>query len=92
LPEAANATGEQFKQRWQTQGKDWAEELRAVMIDHRNIGHNWQFSAEQQDLLRQYNTANHLLVQCLKTSYVNRETRQQIESELLLPIHRLQAK
>ncbi|MGB3516881.1 MAG: hypothetical protein WBA43_10515 [Elainellaceae cyanobacterium] len=62
-----------------------------MMIEHRNIGHDWQFSDEQEDLLRQYNTANHLLVQCLKTSYVQKETRQQIESELLLPINRLQA-
>jgi hypothetical protein len=60
------------------------------MIEHRNIGHDWQFSDEQQNLLRQYNTANQLLVECLNTIYVNKETRQQIESELLLPIHRLQ--
>ena len=92
LPEAANATEEQFEQWWQTQGKAWTDALRAVMIEHRNIGHDWQFSDEQEDLLSQYDTANLLLVQCLKTSYVNKETRQQIESELLLPIHRLQAK
>ncbi|HEY9815700.1 MAG TPA: NACHT domain-containing NTPase [Candidatus Obscuribacterales bacterium] len=91
LPKADNTTEEQLKQWWQTQGKVWTEALREVMIEHRNIGHDWQFSDEQQNLLRQYNTANHLLVQCLNTSYVNRETRQQIESELFLPIHRLQA-
>lgn len=61
-----------------------------MMIEHRNIGHDWQFSDEQQNLLRQYNTANQLLVECLNTIYVNKETRQRIESELLLPINRLQ--
>ena len=56
------------------------------MIQHRDIGHDWQFSAEQQTLLQQYYDANKLLVDCLNSDcYVSREVRQEIEAGLLLP-------
>src|SRR4028118_390003 len=63
-----NGDKEIFKQWWQANGKAWTEQLRAVMIQHRNIGHNWQFSKEQKELLKQYYDANRLLVDCLKSS------------------------
>lgn len=57
------------------------------MIQHPNIGHDWQFSDEQQALLKQYYDANKLLVDCLNSDcYVSREMRQQMESSLLLLI------
>ena len=57
------------------------------MIQHRDIGHDWQFSDEQKALLRQYYDANKLLVDCLNSDcYVSREVRQEIEEGLLLPI------
>ncbi len=72
---------------WLANGKAWCEELREVMIKHRNIGHDWQFSNEQKELLQQYYDANKLLADCLKSDcYVSREVRQQIEDTLLLPI------
>jgi predicted NACHT family NTPase len=72
---------------WRTNGKNWAEKLRNVMIEYRNIGHDWQFSEEQKQLLRQYYDANQLLVECLKSDcYVSRDVRQYIEDTLLLPI------
>jgi len=67
--------------------KAWAEQLRAMMIEHRNIGHNWQFSDAQKQLLWQYYDANKLLVDCLNSDcYVSRDVRQEIEDTLLLPI------
>jgi FtsZ-binding cell division protein ZapB len=52
----------------------WNEQLRTVMIEHRNIGHDWQFSDAQGELLRQYYHANKLLVDCLNSDcYVSRE-------------------
>ncbi|MBE9232748.1 hypothetical protein IQ231_13915 [Cuspidothrix issatschenkoi LEGE 03284] len=72
---------------WRTNGENWAEKLRNVMIEYRNIGHDWQFSEEQRQLLRQYYDANQLLVECLKSDcYVSRDVRQYIEDTLLLPI------
>jgi hypothetical protein len=57
------------------------------MIKHRNIGHDWQFSKEQKELLKQYHEANLLLVDCLKSSCnITPATRSHIEETLLLPI------
>ncbi|MDF5729687.1 MAG: NACHT domain-containing NTPase [Rhizonema sp. PD38] len=65
-----------------------AEKLRTMMIEHRNIGHDWQFNESQKKLLRQHYDANKLLVDCLNSSrYVSREVRQKIEDTLLLPVN-----
>ncbi|MCC5640291.1 NACHT domain-containing NTPase [Nostoc sp. CHAB 5844] len=72
---------------WQQNSQVWVEKLRTLMIQYRNIGHDWQLSKSQKKLLQQYYDANLLLVDCLKSSrYVNRELRQKIEDTLLLPI------
>ncbi|NJM68721.1 MAG: hypothetical protein HC862_00080 [Scytonema sp. RU_4_4] len=77
---------EVYKQWWQENGSTWTEQLRAVMIEHRNIGHDWQFTDAQEELLKQYYDANKLLVDCLNSDcYVSREARQEIEDTLLLP-------
>ena len=89
LPKASEKNWENFKLWWRSNGTAWTEQLRAVMIQHCNIGHNWQFSPEQQQLLSQYYAANQLLVDCLKSEcYVSREVREKIESTLLLPVDR----
>ncbi len=76
-----------MNQWWQENGQAWTEQLRAVMIEHRNIGHDWQFSDDQKKQLQQYYDANDLLVNCLNSDcYVSREVRQEIEETLLLPI------
>ena len=78
---------EAFKQWWLSNSETWAEDLRAVMIKHRNIGHDWQFSDEQKKKLKQYYDANKLLVDCLNSDcYVTRAVREEIEDTLLLPI------
>jgi predicted NACHT family NTPase len=78
---------QKYQKWWLANGKAWREELREVMIKYRNIGHDWQFSNEQKELLQQYYDANKLLADCLNSDcYVSREVRQQIEDTLLLPI------
>ncbi|MHC5929963.1 NACHT C-terminal helical domain 2-containing protein, partial [Nostoc sp.] len=72
---------------WQSNGKDWVNKLRTLMIEHRNIGYYWQFSNEQTELLRQYYDANELLVDCMNNiCVVSHEVRYTIEDTLLLPI------
>jgi predicted NACHT family NTPase len=79
-----------FERWWEVNGQSWTEELRAIMIEHRNIGHDWQFSEVQEKLLQQYYDANKLLVDCLNSDcYVSREVRAEIEASLLLPIKSL---
>ncbi|MEA5580872.1 NACHT domain-containing NTPase [Nodularia harveyana UHCC-0300] len=74
-------------QKWLiTDGKVWTERLRVIMIEHCNIGHDWQFNEAQKILLEDYYYANKLLVDCLNSDcYVSREVRQEIENTLLLP-------
>lgn len=87
LPETSVENWENFKQWWQTEGKEWTAQLRSTMIQHRNIGQDWQFNDEQKTLLNQYYDANKLLVDCLNSDcYVSREVREEIEGSLLLPI------
>ena len=76
-----------FSPMWWQPNKRLIKRLRDVMIKHRNIGHNWQFSYEQKELLKQYYHANKLLVDCLKSSCnVTPEVQQEIEETLFLPI------
>lgn len=82
----ASDNRENFQSWWQANGHAWTEQLRAVMIEHRNIGHDWQFTDSQKKLLEQYYDTNQLLVDCLNSDcYVSREVRQKIEDTLLLP-------
>jgi predicted NACHT family NTPase len=72
-----------------TNGQTWTEQLRTVMVQYRNIGHDWRFTQAQKELLQQYYDANQLLVACLNSDcYVSREVRNAIEARLLLPCDR----
>jgi predicted NACHT family NTPase len=86
LPYPQN-TQSAFQLWWKKRGYEWTEQLRAMMIQYRNIGHDWQFSEAQAKLLEQYYTANKLLVDCLNSDcYVTRAVREDIEATLLLPL------
>ena len=87
VPSREEDDKEQFNQWWRVNGKAWTEQLRTVMIQHRNMGHDWQFNNSQKQLLQQYYDANKLLVDCLNSDcYISQELRQEIEDTLLLPI------
>lgn len=84
LPDRKNQ--KQFKLWWKANGTAWTEQFRRAIIQHRNIGHDWQFDNKQKRLLSQYYDANKLLVDCLNSDcYVSREVRREIEESLLLP-------
>ncbi|MBW4613301.1 MAG: NACHT domain-containing NTPase [Desmonostoc vinosum HA7617-LM4] len=76
-----------FRNWWQAQGQAWGEQLRNILIEHRNIGYNWQFDKQQKELLQQYYDANKLLVDCLnRAANITPLVRQAIEETLLLAI------
>ena len=83
IPDIENK--ELLKEKWQFEGNIWTKQLRKVMIQYRNIGHDWQFNEEQQKLLRQYQEASELLEKCLYKGYVSPEVRQEIEAGMFLP-------
>jgi predicted NACHT family NTPase len=86
LPASFLENIDDFRHWWRENGQEWSEELRAIMIEHRNIGQNWQLSENKLKLIQQYYDANKLLVDCLGSDcYVSREVREEIESTLLLP-------
>jgi predicted NACHT family NTPase len=81
---------ERFEQWWQVNGQAWTKQLRAVLICQRNVGHDWQFSNQQREILRHYHNANRLLLDCLNSDwYVTRAMRLHIEETLLLPVAEL---
>lgn len=81
-----------FQRWWLANGKAWIEQLRAVMIQTRNLGHTWEFSDRQKTALKQYYEANQLLVDCLKSDcYVTSKLRREIESTMLLPLCELRS-
>jgi predicted NACHT family NTPase len=87
LPGQTPVNNEVLQQWWQLKGQAWNEQLRNVMITHRNIGHDWQFNEHQKELLKQYYEANKLLVDCMNSGCnVSPTVRNKIEETLLLPI------
>jgi predicted NACHT family NTPase len=77
---------------WRTQGSDWVENYRSLLIEHRQIGHHWQLGQEHQALWHQYYLANLFLAQCLQSDCpMSPDVRQQIEATLLLPTSDLKA-
>ena len=76
---------------WSLCGVQWIEQFRQVMIEYRNIGHDWQFTKEQQRRLQQYYGANKFLADLIKIEgAVSEEYRAEIEDGLLLPWVELQ--
>ncbi|MEM9483811.1 MAG: NACHT domain-containing protein [Cyanobacteria bacterium P01_F01_bin.116] len=72
---------------WSKNGSQWIKSFRNVIIDHRNIGHNWRFTKAEIQSLRDYYNVNKLLSRCLKSDcYVSREVREEINLSTLLPI------
>lgn len=82
-----NRSTKKLRQWWQVQGEVWRKKLRSILINHRNIGHDWDFTPQQQQLLLQYYDVNKLLVDCLnRASGITPDIRQEIEDTLLLSI------
>ncbi|MBD2057666.1 NACHT domain-containing protein [Oculatella sp. FACHB-28] len=76
---------------WQTNGEQWVEQLRQVMIEYRNLGHDWQFTEVQRQQLQRYYDANKFLVDLMKIEgAVSGSVRAEIEDTLLLPWNELQ--
>jgi predicted NACHT family NTPase len=68
-------------------GHLWVEDLRKCAIYYRNIGHNFDLSTEQRNVLRQYHDSSLFLWECLNTDcYVDRNIQEYIQETLLLPV------
>ncbi|NEQ88152.1 MAG: histidine kinase, partial [Moorea sp. SIO2I5] len=87
LPDLDDDDRDSIQEWWQSHGSEWVSQLRALIIEHRNIGHQWHLSKTCQDWLEQYSRANHLLVECLNSNcQLSLTVRKEIEDTLLLPL------
>ena len=76
-----------FNMWWQENGVTWYQLLRSYMIEFRDIGHDWQFSYQQKELIKQYYNANKLLVDCLNNACpASNAIKKEIEKRLFLPV------
>jgi hypothetical protein len=67
---------------------DWRSELKTLSIKHRNIGHDWDFTSQQQDSLEKYYYANELLKECLESEcYIDLDTRKYITNTFCRPLN-----
>ncbi|WP_013324625.1 NACHT domain-containing protein [Gloeothece verrucosa] len=72
---------------WQTEGKNWVQQFRQILFKYRQIGYDWQLSAEQKEAAQQYYRANEFLIECLNSDcQVSSTLRKNIEENILLPI------
>jgi predicted NACHT family NTPase len=60
----------------------FAAQLQGIMIEHRDIGHDWEFTETQERMLADYFEAAELLVECLDVAYVT--DREAIEARLVV--------
>jgi len=71
--------------------ESWSKYLRSFMLEKRNIGHDWNFSDTQSEILREYYYANVTLMQCLNSdTKVSAKLRQEIEETMILPITKIE--
>ncbi|WP_235526541.1 NACHT domain-containing protein [Nostoc piscinale] len=86
LPNAQNHP-HKFRRWWIEHGKFWSGKFRELLVQYRNICHDWQFSKQQIELMQQYYSANKLLINCLNASQnIAPAMREEIEETLLLGI------
>jgi hypothetical protein len=77
----------EFSSSWWNQNQTkLSDDLRSILIRHRNIAHDWQFNGSQTRKLDLYYQANLLIVKCLKQCHTNLQIKKEIKNTLLLPI------
>jgi predicted NACHT family NTPase len=88
---ASHHSQERLQAWWQDHYPAWVEQMERSIAEYRNIHHPWQFSPEQEQVLKRYYDANQLLVDCLNSNCeVTATIRQEIEATLLLPQQELE--
>jgi predicted NACHT family NTPase len=62
--------------------------IREIMIRYYNIGHDWQFTRQQNESIRKYYFVNEILKDCIESEcYIDLDTRQYITDTFCRPFH-----
>lgn len=83
---------EKHAQWWEDNHVGWANNLRDIIISHRNIDIEWGFSEEQKQLLTEYDYCTKLLFDCINANPHSDklEIGHSIKSTLFLPIEEIE--
>lgn len=82
-----SGNSEKRTQWWNLEGEKWIRDLRDLMIDCRNIGHDWQFSRKQIEKLKQYQDSSKLILECLNGDcYISRSAREEIMNTFFISL------
>jgi predicted NACHT family NTPase len=74
---------------WSAQGSKWLAIFKREIQRCRDVGHDWNLTADELTMLRNYYAANELLFACLSGDcYLSREVREEILQSALLPLDR----
>jgi predicted NACHT family NTPase len=65
--------------------QEFANKLRALMIKHRDIGHEWDLTETQEARLADYLNATRLLRDCLELAVISPDEKKAILNSLYLP-------
>ena len=69
---------------WHSYGTEWVTKFRALLIEYRQIGYEWQFTLQQEQLLQKYYDTNQFIIKCLQSDcQVSSNLRQKIEDNTL---------
>jgi hypothetical protein len=71
-----------------TTDAEWAKvaaQLRALMMKHRDIGHEWELTEEQEARLGDYLDSTDLLQDCFKVAFIPLDEKKAILNSLYLP-------
>jgi hypothetical protein len=68
-----------------TAWQEFTDKLRALMIKHRDIGHEWNLTKGQEKRLTNYLAAAHLLNDCLKLAFMPPDEKKAMLNSLYLP-------
>ncbi|MBD2012426.1 NACHT domain-containing NTPase [Microcoleus sp. FACHB-53] len=92
LPQGVYEHWDEYYQWYKNDSGTWGAKLKDLNRKYRNIDYDWQLDSNKEwGMLRAYCYANKLLLDCLHSQcYVNRETREYIQTTLLLPFSEIQ--
>ncbi|QLE53613.1 hypothetical protein FD724_37810 (plasmid) [Nostoc sp. C057] len=83
---------ESMKKWWIENGTRCIEEFRTILIEYRDIGHDWKFNKAETDSLWEYSDLNKFLIDCLQSScLISEQLRQEIVNTLWLPICKIKS-
>jgi predicted NACHT family NTPase len=68
------------------QWQELADELRFLMMKHRDIGHVWNLTSTQEARLADYLNATSLLQDCLELAFMPPDEKKAIQESLYLPL------